>query len=262
MDGKIRRIGQDRAIVLDVIQCASKIPSFPVERRFDLRPIEAARQVARTRISWTAIFCRAYGLASREHPQLRQMYIAWPWARVYQSPKCVIAIAVNRKMEMGERLFFGRVPDPDSRTVLEIQQDLDRFQSDDPRRAFRSQWRAAKLPFMVRRLAWWWRMDVDYRNRARRVGTGSISALAGQGVTNRLHPCMMTSSLSFGPLEDDGLCLVTLQCDHRIIDGSAAARALNCIGESISDCVLGELRELQGDSQGIWEFQSLTRKPA
>jgi len=88
-------------------------------------------------------------------------------------------------------------------------------------------------------------MEVDYRNRARRVGTASISALAGQGVTNRLHPNILTSSLSFGPIEPDGRCLLTLQCDHRILDGSAAARALNAIGQNLVTHVLVELQSLQ-----------------
>lgn len=244
MDGKSQLIGRDRALVLDVIHCASKVPSFPVERMMDVGAIDAARQRIQPRISWTAVFCRAYGLASRDHSQLRQMYLAWPLPRMFQSPQCVIAIAVNRQMQAGERLFFGRVFDPDRRSLRDIQQDLDRFQTADPSTAFRSQWRAAMLPKWIRRLAWWWRMDVDHKNRARRVGTGSISALAGQGVTNRLHPCMMTSSLSFGPVEKGGKCLVTLQCDHRILDGAAAARALNGIEQSLNDQVLRELQQL------------------
>lgn len=244
MDGKIQRIGASRSIVLDVIHCASKVPSFPVERRFYLEEIARLRDQAQPRISWSALFTRAYGLASREHPVLRQMYVSWPWARIYQSPECVISIAVNRVLPTGERLFFGRLRDPDRRSLVEIQAELNRFQTGDPARVFLSQWRGAKMPTWIRRVAWWWRMEVDYRQRARRVGTASMSVLAGQGVTNRLHPCMMTSSLSFGPLEADGQCLVTLQCDHRVIDGAAAARALNSIGDLMSSQIKTELNSL------------------
>jgi hypothetical protein len=244
MDGRIQRIGASRSIVLDVIHCASKVPSFPVERRFCLREVAQLRDDVRPRISWSALFTRAYGLASREHPVLRQIYVSWPWPRIYQSPECVISIAVNRNLPAGERLFFGRLRDPDRRCLDEIQAELNRFQTGDPARVFHSQWRGAKLPTGIRRLAWWWRMEVDYRQRARRVGTASMSVLAGHGVTNRLHPCMMTSSLSFGPLEADGRCLVTLQCDHRVIDGAAAARALNSIGQFMATQVKDELTSL------------------
>lgn len=249
MDDKIKRAGQSRAIVLDVLRCARNVPSFPVERTFDVNEIADARQQASPRISWTALFTRAYGLASREHPQLRQMFVSWPMARVYQSPRCVISVAINRQLDSGERLFFGRLYDPDSRSLVDIQRDLDHYQSGDPARVFLSQWRGAKFPSLVRRLVWWWRMDLDYRNRARRVGTASLSALAGQGVTNRLHPNMLTSSLSFGPVEKDGRCLVTLQCDHRVIDGAAAARALNSIDAFLGSSVLEELRSRASSPQ-------------
>ncbi|MFO0942152.1 MAG: hypothetical protein U0930_15550 [Pirellulales bacterium] len=247
MDGKIRSIGQDRAIVLDVVRYASTVPSFPVERWVDVGHLAELRQLSPRRVSWTALFVRAYGLASREHSVLRQIFVAWPWARIYQSPTCVISLAVNRSQPDGsERLFFGRIHSPDQRGLGEIQADIDGFQKDDPRVAFRSQWRGAKMPSLIRRLAWWWRMDIDYPNRPRRSGTGSISALAGQGVTNRLHPCIMTSSLSFGPVEQDGRILVTLQCDHRVIDGAAAARALNSLCGFLTGQIAGEV-ELRGN---------------
>jgi 2-oxoacid dehydrogenases acyltransferase (catalytic domain) len=250
MDGETRTIGADRALVLDVIRQAAKVPSFPVERNIDLAKIAAFRQQSSRRISWTALFTRAYGLASRENPQLRQIYVHWPWPRIYQHPSCTISIAVNRSMCPGvERLFFGRVHSPDERSLLEIQSDLDLFQSAEPAQVFRSQWRGAQLPALIRRIGWWWRMDVDYRNRARRVGTGSISALAGQGVTNRLHPCIMTSSFSFGPLDQLGNCLVTLQCDHRVLDGSAAANALNSLCEHMTGQVQNELEQLSQKSR-------------
>lgn len=250
MDGHSHRLGAQRAIVMDVLRCASKVPSFPVERSVDLSQVAQARQQANQRISWTALFTRAYGLVSREHPQLRHVYVAWPWPRVYQCKDCVISIAVNRQLAAGERLFFGRLEYPDTKTLPRIQADLHRFQSDDPARVFRSQWRGAKLPTAIRRLSWWWRMQIDYWHRAKRVGTGSISTLAGQGVTNRLHPCMMTTSFSFGPLDEHGRSLVTLQCDHRLIDGAAAARALNALCDTLCTRVLHELRELSASATG------------
>ena len=42
MDGKTQRIGADRSLVLDLLRWSSSVPSFPVERRFDLREVEAA----------------------------------------------------------------------------------------------------------------------------------------------------------------------------------------------------------------------------
>lgn len=245
MDGMIRSIDKDRGVILDLVRYASKVPSFPVERRVDMGSLARARSNCGRRVSWTAVFIRAYGLASRAMPDLRQIYVPWPWPRLYQSQTCVIAVAVNRKLPHGDRLFFGRVHSPDHLSLSQIQAELDNFQVGEIAKVFRTQYRAAKMPGFIRRFGWWWRMDVDYKNRPRRSGTGSISALAGQGVTNRLHPCITTSSFSFGPLEADERSLVTLQCDHRVMDGITAARALNSLCDYLSGQVLEELLLLQ-----------------
>ena len=121
MDGKTKRIGRERAIVLDVIRLARKVPSFPVERWFELAEVDRARQAARQRISWITLFARAYGLAGCEVAELRQAYLGWPVPRVYQSPYSVISVAVNRQTEQGARLLFGRLRFPEQRSLVEIQ---------------------------------------------------------------------------------------------------------------------------------------------
>lgn len=245
MDGKTRCIGRERAIVLDVVHLARKIPSFPVERWFELQELAEARQAAAQRISWITLFARAYGLISRDFPELRQTFVSWPVARVYQSPYCVISLAVNRQTEAGERLFFGRLRFPEQRTLPEIQTELDECVTGNVRQVFKQQLRSAMLPTWLRRIGWWWRLQVDLKQKARRVGTGSMSVLASYGVHNRLHPCMLTSSLSYGPQEPDGRIWVTLQCDHRIIDGALAARAINAMHERLRTQILQELEQLK-----------------
>lgn len=243
-DDTTRAIGPSRALVLDAARHARSVPSFPVERRVQLGDVARVRSETAARVSWTAVFARAYGLASRQYPQLRQIYVAWPWPRIYQDSRCVISVAVNRQFGDSERLYFGRIFDPDSRPVDSIQLDLDRFQCADPEVEFGVQSRGARLPWPVRRLLWWWRMEVEYKKRVRRSGSGAISTLAGHGVTNRLHPCVNTTSLSFGPIESDGQSLVTLQCDHRVIDGVVGARALNELCDTLRTRVADELASL------------------
>lgn len=251
MDGKIWRIGGQRALVLDVVSLAKKVPSFPVERWFDLGELAAERSASATRISWITLFARAYGLAGRDVPQLRQCYINWPVPRVYQSPYSVISVAVNRQTEQGERLLFGRLRFPEQRSLVEIQAELDDYTQGDINKAFKQQMFTSMIPTWIRRIGWWWRLQWSVTQRARRIGTGSISVLASLGVSNRLHPCILTSSLSYGPQEPDGRMWVTLQCDHRVIDGVVAARALNAMHEYLRGDVLQELRELAGSKPEV-----------
>ncbi len=246
MDGKTRGVGRERAIVLDVVRLARQIPSFPVERWFELQELADARSTAPQRFSWITLFAKAYGLASRDFPELRQTFVGWPIARVYQSPYCVISLAVNRQTENGDRLFFGRLRFPDQRSLAEIQLELDECVSGDVRQVFRQQLQSSALPAWIRRIGWWWRLKIDLKQKARRVGTGSMSVLASFGVHNRLHPCMLTSSLSYGPLESDGRMWVTLQCDHRVLDGVVAAKALNAMHDYLRKQILQEVRSPSG----------------
>lgn len=231
-------------MVLDVIQLSRSVPAFPVERWFDVGLLAEARGAASVRISWITLFAKAYGLAAKDVPELRRAFISLPWPRFYQSPYSVISVAVNRQVENQDRLFFGRLRWPESKTLQEIQQELDGYANGDIRQAFRQQILGSRMPRPVRRLGWWWRMQARPSQRARRVGTGSISVLAGQGVFNRQHPCLLSSSLSYGPLESDGRMWVTLQCDHRVIDGFAAAQAINRMQEHMQTTLYAELQTL------------------
>ncbi|MEZ6137717.1 MAG: hypothetical protein R3C53_22755 [Pirellulaceae bacterium] len=243
-DGKTRRIGRERAIVLDVVRLARRVPSFPVERWFELSDVACARQFAKPRISWVSLFARAYGIAGLAVPELRQAYVGGLIPRVYQSPYSVISVAVNRQTDLGDQLFFGRLRFPEQLSLVEIQQELEHYVNGDIKQAFRQQLQSSMLPSLLRRLAWWWRLQIAVKKRARRVGTGSISVLASQGVYNALHPSILTSSLSYGPQQADGRMWVTLQCDHRVMDGAAAARAINAIHDALRGQLLDELKQL------------------
>jgi hypothetical protein len=61
---------------------------------------------------------------------------------------------------------------------------------------------------------------------------------------NRFHPTLCTTSLSYGPMEPDGRCLVTIIADHRVLDGSAVARALARLEQVLTGGLLDQLRSL------------------
>jgi hypothetical protein len=249
LDGNTASIGPQRAFVLDVVRLASKVPVFPVERWFEMSSLAEARRCAEQRISWIAIFSRAYALAAADVPELRRAYLGFPWPRFHQSPYSVISVAVNRNIDGRDRLFFGRLRWPESKSLLEIQDELDGYTHGEVKQVFREQVLAARAPSMIRRIGWWWRLQARPSQRARRVGTGSISVLASQGVYNRQHPCVLSSSLSYGPMTDEGRMWVTLLCDHRIIDGMAAASAINAMHAHLQGVILDELVGLKRSAQ-------------
>jgi hypothetical protein len=94
-------------------------------------------------------------------------------------------------------------------------------------------------------MLWGWTLNVAGGKRHRRVGTFSLSTLAGQGSLNRGHPSILTTSLTYGPLDERGEMVVTLLCDHRVLDGVAAARAVNALREVMCGQIADELRQMQ-----------------
>lgn len=244
MDGRTFRLTSSRSLVLDIAHIAMRVPTFPVERWFDMEAVAQARAQALPRISWVTLFVKAYGLASRQIPQLRTHYLKYPFAHFYQAPGSVISVSINRFFEGNDRLFWGRFYQPENLRLVDLQNQLDSYCQGDVGEVFKRQMLAARLPTMLRRFFWWWRLNFQPKERARRLGTGSISVLAGQGVYNRLHPCILSSTLAYGPLQNDGRMWVTLQCDHRVIDGVAAAEALNMIEHVLHGELLSELQLL------------------
>lgn len=248
MSNSWKNIQSTRLLVLDLLSFARRVPYFPVERHFSLQEVADARRRCGRRISWLTLFTKAYALAAREVPELRCFYSGIPWPRLYQSSDVVTTIAVNRKVEECDQLFFGRLHHSDRKTLSEIQTELEHLTQGDVQEVYRRELRGSKFPTWLRRIGWWWRLNLEPAKRARRLGTGSISVLASQGVLNRRHPSVLTSSLSYGPLNEQGEMWVTLQCDHRVMDGLVAARALNAIKDHLQTSILQELQQMETHS--------------
>jgi hypothetical protein len=239
MTARRKPLSHSRALVLDTLYFAQFVPTFPVEQTFDLSDVARLRKTASVRISWTVLFLKAFALAAKTRPELRQAFVPWPWSHVCEYEQSVAAVAIQRQQAGEPRLCWGRLPAPESTPLLELQQMLDRYQQEPVEQIFRRQVRFSRFPGWLRRMAWRIGLYLDVAKRGKRFGTFSVSSLAGQGTLNRFHPSIHTASLTYGPLDDEGRCLVTLICDHRILDGVAAAEALH----GLRDALLGEIAE-------------------
>src|SRR5437667_11062980 len=85
-----------RRFIGDLVHFAHQVPSVPVQRRMHLGPVVAARQAARPRPSWAAIFTKAYGFVSAAWPELRRSYLSFPRPHLYEHPVTVATVAVER----------------------------------------------------------------------------------------------------------------------------------------------------------------------
>lgn len=234
----------NRALVLDGLHFARQVELFPVERSFDLGELADAREHSRLRISWPVLFLKAYAAVVRQQPALRRAYVRWPWPHLVEQPGISGMLVVNRQYLGEDRLCWARFDEPDQQPLAQLQRALDRYQSLPVEDVFRRQVRLSRLPRTLRRLLLWWNLNFAGEKRPRRLGTFTLTTLAGQGALNRNHQSFLTSSLTYGPLDDRGRSLVTLLVDHRVLDGMAAAGALKELERVLQIEIAAELRSL------------------
>jgi hypothetical protein len=239
--GRRRALPRSRRLVCDLLHFAQQVPLFPLERPCDFREPAEARARAPRRIAWSVLFLKAYAMLARDCAPLRQAYLRWPWPHLYEHPTNVAMLAINRGEGESERLYWGRFREPESQTLTELQDQLDRYKSEPAEAAFRRQEQLSRLPWPVRRLVWWLGLNVSGRLRARQLGTFGLSTLAGQGAVNRYHPTCLTTSLTYGPLDASGNSLVTILYDHRVADGACIARALRDLEALVKGPITREL---------------------
>jgi hypothetical protein len=224
----------------DLMHFAMGIPTVPVQRRMTLAAVVAARKAAR--LSWAAIFTKAFALVAAEFPELRRAYCKWPWPHLYEYPLSVAHITVERDY-LGERAVFGlRVSDPGSLPIREVGA-LIRTATTAPVesvKSFRYAVRFARWPRPLRRLLWWVALNVG-RLRTNYFGTFGVSVYSALGAES-LHPLSpLTCTLNYGIIAADGTVDVRLIYDHRVLDGATVARALVRLEEILNGTVCQEL---------------------
>lgn len=238
-------VPRSRRLSCDVLHFHRRAAICPHDRRCLLEDVDRLRRDSPRRISWAALMLKAYGLVAAEMRELRQAWLGGPLATVYEHPSSVGMLAIERE-HAGERwLFWGRFPEPEQRSLIDLQEQLERYQTEPVERIFRRQLQLSALPNPARRLVWWWNLNVSGAVRARRAGTFFLSTLAGRGAEIQSPPAFHTGNLTYGPLDETGRSRVTLAYDHRLFDGALAAEALERIETTLHGVITSELDSLK-----------------
>jgi hypothetical protein len=239
------RLPVGRGAVNDVAILGRAIPLFPVDRDMRLAVVADARAAAPRRIGWAACFLKAYSLLALETPLLRSWLVGGLTKRLATSSQSVATLAINRRDEHGvDRLFFARLAAADSLPLVAVQAFIDHHATAPIDEVFRRQLELELVPGWLRRTILRWNMTSASPKRPGRIGTFSMSSLAGFAAGNHFHPTLCTTSLCQGPLDDAGRCRVTLIADHRVLDGVSVARALERLEQVLVREIAAELRSL------------------
>jgi hypothetical protein len=210
-----------------------------------LANVAAARSSIPNRPCWPAIFLKAYAQVVDELAGLRRVYLGLPWPHLREYPTTVASIAIERQQEDEGCVFFGRIANPASLPLEEIHSRI-RFLAEAPVEAvrhFRKALGISKLPRPLRRGLLWLALNLP-RTRHRHFGTFGLSVYSSLGVES-LHPLApLTTMINYGVIEPNGSVQVRIIYDHRVFDGTTAARALIKLEEILNNSILHELRTL------------------
>ncbi len=245
--GRFIRLSLPRQYIIDLLHFSRKIPSIPVQRAMNVgRTLYARKRLAKAP-SWVMIFAKAYAIVCDELPVLRQSYLAMPWAHLYQHPNSLASIAIEKLVDGVPAVAFLRVGNLLETDLVDLDNCL-RQAREAPIENLRS-YRLAKqmywFPTFLRRTIWWIGLNGSGYYRARHFGTFGISVYASLGAES-LHPLSpLTSTLNYGPIDDEGRVNVRLIYDHRVLDGATIARALARLEEVLTNECVVELEQLE-----------------
>lgn len=189
------------------------------------------------RITITAILLKAIGIAQRSHPASRTIVL--PWGRTVTFHEIVAGFTVERFVGSQPTVFFGAIESPDTKAIGQIASELkahsDCHFKEVPQLS--AQDRFNNMPWLLRRFIIW--LGLNYPAfRLRHLGaTFGVSSLGKFGLKAMIPPCVTTSTFGVGSVEQRPvvkagqleirpIMTLTLNFDHRAIDGAPAARFL------------------------------------
>jgi hypothetical protein len=235
-----------RRLVCDLMHFAKPIPTIPLARAIRVPELVAARRAVLPNVSWAAIFVRAYGLLAKEHPHLRQVYVPFPWPRIYEHESSHCSLTVEREWNGEPILLTAKIRRPEESPLIEIDAAIRRFR-DDPIESipeFARLLNYARLPRLLRRLSLWSALSLYAPKRIKLFGTFMFSSLGNFGV-EQVHPiALVTTHLSVGPIDSAGSATARIVYDHRVMDGRDISRAFVDLESILNGPVLAELRAM------------------
>jgi hypothetical protein len=263
--GRSISLSAPRRLICDLLHFARKVPTVPVQRQMNLSAVVEARARCRERVSWCAIFLKAMALTAEKTPEFRRAFLTFPTAHLYESPFSVASVAVERQIEGENAVLFARLIAPETLPLWELETQMRLFQGTPVEKVhvFKRALMMSRMPWFLRRMLWWFTLNVSGASRAWRVGTFGISVYSALGAES-LHPLSpLTTTLNYGIIDTMGRVPVRIVYDHRVMDGATVARGLLRMEEMLNTTIVDELwtlAEQQANFADMDEFSAWLQK--
>jgi hypothetical protein len=243
--GRSLRLTPARRMVVELLRACRGIPTVTAERRMELSDLVAARRQGSIRPAWSVIIAKAFAIVAADMPTLRQSFLSFPWAHLYEHAEPVACIVVEREYQGENTVLFTRLRQVHTRTLIDLDAHMHHVKESPVESVaeFRLTLRLARLPWPLRRFLLWLGHSSG-RLREYNMGTFGLTSPAGEGA-GMLHLITpLTATLHYSLLDANGGLDMRLTFDHRVLDGAEAARALVALEKTLNGVILDELRQL------------------
>jgi hypothetical protein len=253
-----RRLSLGRRIISDALYFSRPHYISGAERVMKLADVIAARQNAACPPSWAAIMTKAFALAAREHPSMRQVFLEFPWGHIGQYERQVGSVVITRRVGDEDVILLARLPNPENQSLRDLDATLRRFQQAPVEKigSFRAALFVARLPRLLSRALWWLALHCLPRERVRQFGTFSVSTLSPFGAKSLYVPTLGSPLVHYGAISEQGEIPVHLIIDHRVMDGAIVGFTLLEMEQALHHEIRTELLAMAADAEGTINDQA------
>jgi len=244
--GRMLPVSPFRQLVADLMHFSAKVPTVCMDRMMDLGKVQAARQRCPSRPCWTAIFCKAFGLAAQHIPDLRRVYMSFPWPHLYEHPHSIATVNIEREWQGELVVFHAQVRSPEAQSLAKLDSFV-HYLKDEPVAAvkyYRRIMNMMRVPWPLRKFVWWCALNLQVRRRVHNFGTFGISTTAAHGAGIMKLVPMLTATLHYSLFDASNSLQMRLSFDHRVLDGATAAKTLAMMDDILHHEILDELLDM------------------
>ncbi len=207
----------------------------------------------------TAILLKAIAVAQRSHPLTRTALL--PTGKMVTLNNITAGFTVERLVGEQPAVFFGAIKDTDSKPISQIADELRSYALEDVKDhpQLEIEDRFSHFPVWLRKIILFVGMRVPEIRLQYMGATFGFSSLGKFGCRTIIPPCVSTSTFGIGEVEERPVAIngkieirpilsLTLNFDHRVIDGAPAARfmqdVINLLQGGLEEYVREELDKL------------------
>jgi hypothetical protein len=235
-------------MLYDYLHFSRQNHTAAAERLMRLPDVVAARREASPRPSWGAIMTKAFALAARNHPEMRQAWFGFPWGHLGEYAYQIGSVVMSRQVGDEDVIVLGPLIAPENQSLETLEIHLRRYKEEpvESIRTFREALLVGRLPQFVRRFLWWLALHVLPRRRARHFGTFGVTTMSPFGAKTLDVPSLWTTFLHYGVITEAGEVPVGLIFDHRVMDGAVVGYTLMEMEQALHHEITAELRLMRG----------------